>query len=59
MRPPDRCRACHDLSSRQVETEPERPRFAFLRPQSGEHDAQALLERSKHVSHRLREAFEG
>ena len=36
---------------------PARPRLAFLRPRSGEHEANALLEHSKHVSRRLREAF--
>ena len=36
---------------------PARPRLAFLRPRSGEHEASSLLEHSKHVSRRLREAF--
>ena len=36
---------------------PARPRFAFLRPRSGEQEANSLLEHSKHVSRRLREAF--
>jgi hypothetical protein len=35
---------------------PARPRLAFLRPRSGEHEALTLLERSKRVSRRLREA---
>lgn len=36
---------------------PVRARLAFLRPRSGEHEAGSLLEHSKHVSRRLREAF--
>ena len=36
---------------------PARPRLAFLRPRSGEHETSALLEHSKRVSRRLREAF--
>jgi hypothetical protein len=36
---------------------PTRSRFAFLRPRSGEREASSLLEHSKHVSRRLREAF--
>ncbi len=36
---------------------PARPRLAFLRPRSGEHEARSLLERSRQVSRRLREAF--
>ena len=36
---------------------PARPRLAFLRRRSQEHEANSLLERSKHVSRRLREAF--
>jgi hypothetical protein len=36
---------------------PARSRFAFLRPSSGEHEANTLLERSRRVSRRLREAF--
>jgi hypothetical protein len=33
-------------------------RLAFLRPRSGEHEANQLSEHSKRVSHRLREAFD-
>lgn len=33
-----------------------RPRLALLRPRSGEHEANALIERSKRVSRRLVEA---
>ena len=36
---------------------PARSRLAFLRSRSGDHDANALLEYSKRVSRRLREAF--
>lgn len=36
---------------------PARSRLAFLRPHSGEHEANSLLERSRRVSRRLREAF--
>lgn len=36
---------------------PPRPRLAFLRPRSGEHDANSLLTRSKQIGRRLREAF--
>jgi hypothetical protein len=36
-----------------------RPRLAFLRPRSGEREANSLLEQSKRVSRRLREAFAG
>jgi hypothetical protein len=36
---------------------PRRPSRAFLRSRSGEHEAAALLEHAKRVSHRLREAF--
>lgn len=36
---------------------PVRPRLAFLRPRSGEHEADALVGASKRVSRRLREAF--
>ena len=32
-------------------------RLAFFRPRSGEHEAHSLLERSRRVSRRLREAF--
>ncbi len=35
---------------------PARPRLAFLRPRSGEYEAMSLIERSKRVSRRLREA---
>lgn len=36
---------------------PARSRLAFLRPRSGEHEASSLLEHSRRVSRRLREAF--
>lgn len=36
---------------------PARSRLAFLRPRSGEHEANALLKHSRRVSRRLREAF--
>jgi hypothetical protein len=36
---------------------PARARLAFFRPRSGEHETNSLLERSKRVSRRLREAF--
>jgi hypothetical protein len=36
---------------------PARPRLAFLRPRSGEHEARSLLEHSKQVSRRLRDAL--
>jgi hypothetical protein len=36
---------------------PTQPRLAFLRPRSGEHEADALVGQSKRVSRKLREAF--
>ncbi len=36
---------------------PGRPRLAFLRSRSGEHEANALLDYGRRVSRRLREAF--
>jgi hypothetical protein len=36
---------------------PARPRLAFLRPRTGEHEASSLLEYSKRVSRKLHQAF--